>query len=312
VGGGVAREWIYRAEREVQNTQEDSWKYGMEFKPAGWLKINSDYKWAQRTATATHFLEDYLASPGVYSVAPGLRRYDVADRLRQDLINKAFISPTGGEVYFACAWTTGKDDFQPGTEDLTGGIASNENQQYGLIGDHHDLLTWTGHWSPWQGLDLDGTVDEQEFNATQVGSSQAAQTVANDWTLKSAESYLFLSLNADWDVLDKLTLSGGWSLEHSTGTKTMTDALTATTVTDLPNTSSRMEIWTASLTYRINDVWSLRGTYLLEFYDASDFQTDTLYNLENSSTGNYSSLFLGVRDESFVAQVASLSLRGRL
>ncbi len=317
LSGGGGLNWMNHTGREVEASREDIAKAGAELSPLEGVKFNGDYVWSHRVASKSEYLGDYWDPiAGRYAELPGLRRLDVGDRLRQDLTVKGTLTPLK-TLFFSCAWTSGKDNFEPGTEDLTGGVVGNINQQYGLTNDDHDYLTFSSHWEPIDGLELNGYVDQQIFNDTIVDNSTGNQAVrqieANNRVYNTSETCTALAFDGSYAITDSFSVNGGWTLTWSNGINDVVDSASVTAVTDVPNTQYRMEDYSLGITYKINDTWSVRGTYLVEFYDEQDFATDGLQNVEKvPATGAYTGLFLGIQNKPYIAQLMGISVMARL
>ncbi len=320
VNGGYSSNWMNLTDREVTATHEDAWKWGLDLKPLRGVDLKGEYTWTQRVASQDGYIsDDYLqnvGSPAEYgeAVNPGLRRYDVADRQVQNITSKATLTVLKN-VWFACSWTTGYEYFNPGSESLNDGVTANENQQYGLLSDNHDFLTFTAHWQPLDGVELTGTVDQQVYNYVQEGTTASAsvQGYFSDWVLNQQESTTYLTFGGDFQLSPKVQMDANWTLTNSQGIFNVVEWNSATQNNNLPNTTYWMEDYVFGITYHINDTWSLRGSYLVEIYNENDPLNDGLNNVQiNPATGGLDALFLGGANAPYTAQMMTVALNAKI
>jgi hypothetical protein len=318
VNGGYSSDWTdttdSSVEEDVGDTCEQVWKGGLELKPVREVDLKCDVSSSDRVASQS----DDLLYAALDGTLPGLRTFDVADRTSYDVATKATLTPFQS-FWFAFAWTTGKENFQPGFQSLTTDSAYTASAaiQAGLIEDDHDYLTFSAHWQPLDGLELSGDVDKQVYNSTQNGFTSGAalaQAVTTLWTLNSQETCTYIAFDGDFDVSQKIQVHLGWSGNYSQGILGFVEgsADTVPGASSLPTVMTRMEDWKLGVTYRVNDTWSLRANYILEVYNESNFQTDDITTVENSSTGAFSALFLGGQNLPYRAQIMTVTATAKL
>jgi hypothetical protein len=319
VNGGYTSDWVNTTDSSVEddvgNTQEQTWKGGLELKPVREVDLSCNLSSAHRVANQSEDLL-YAALDGSL---PGLRTYDVADRYTYDVTSKATLTPFSN-LWFACAWTNGREKFEPGFQSLTADTAYTASAaiQAGLIEDDHDYWTGTITWQPWDSFELSGTVDQQVYNTTQNGFTSGAalaQAVTTLWTLNSQETNTYLAFDADLDVSQKIQVNAGYTLSYSQGILGFVEgsADTLPGASSLPTVTTRMEDWKLGLTYRLDDTWSLRGNYVLEIYTENNFQTDELTTVENNpTTGAFTGLFLGGQNLPYTAQIMTIMVTAKL
>lgn len=319
VNGGYTSDWVNTTDSSVEDdvgsTQEQTWKGGLELKPVHEINLKCEVTTAHRVANQS----DDLLYAALDGSLPGLRTYDVADRYTYDVTSKATLTPFQN-LWFACAWTNGREKFEPGFQSLTADTAytAATNIQSGLIEDDHDYWTGTATWQPFESLELSGTVDQQVYNSTQNGFTSGAalaQAVTTLWTLNSQETNTYLAFDADLDVSQKVRVDAGYSLSYSQGILGFAEgsADTLPGASNLPTVTTRMEDWKLAVTYRFDDTWSLRGNYVLEIYTENNFQTDELATVENNpTTGGFTGIFLGGENAPYSAQLMSIVLAARI
>ncbi len=348
LGVKYGTEWDTRNDREVRNTTEKTLTVTSDFKPAKWTSLRGSYVHAHRRP------QDYDVN-GLFhddGVTPsemiGLRRYDVADRLRNQ--GKVLWQLTPGSVSIGIHGSLTHDNFQPGIGDLTGGIGTvtlttatvgsatpysvtQQNQMYGLLEnrdaaagvdidfDVSERLTFTLYY------DYEETKALQRSNDNSVGVPQGSPTgtapliiqdAGTDWTVQQLDKYHMAGVAANIGrKADKVSFKLGYDIVESRGaTEFLTAAIVPNPITapggialvTPPDTKYMKQDITGRTNLRVSEHVTLVLGYLYEKFDVSDWQQQNI-PLVGGTTGNQTNIFLGANLQNYVAHVGSIVMK---
>ncbi len=241
LNAGYDCNWENYQDREISATTEQTAKGGLDLKPLHGLDVSGDYTYSDRVASQSNWTNDLEIQPNAGTVnAPfdygdalssTFRRYDIADRVVNEFTTKVKLDVTKN-LWLSAAWTTGGDNYQPGSEALTGDVYTtslgapatilNSNTQLGLLSDYHDITTFSAVWQPLDNLNLSGTVNWENYNYNQANgpSNISPSNPLNPgevWYLNEQENTTYLSFAGNYQMNSKVDLDARWTLTNNTG-----------------------------------------------------------------------------------------------
>lgn len=306
-GVDIAQETADRTHREYKETEEMTYTANVNYRPVMGLTVKGRYINADRKAKDFE-LEHFENENGALVELPGMRPFDLASRLRNagdlSLITGAgplTVSVNGGLAY---------DKFRSGDGDLTGGIGTNLNQQYGLLENRQaragidltvDVSDMLGLFGFYQYEQIAGVQRSNQNNSTTV-----TQDAPYDWTSETSDRYDVIGVGADVGVSDKVSLQLGYDLSLSRGSINYKDlGSSLATKESLPDThSSKQDYTLKGVMHATKDVTFTLG-YLFERYDVTDYATNSVPLLSGTGAGQ-TNVYLGDSSSDYKAHVVSL------
>ena len=347
LGVNYGTEWDHRTDREVTNTTEKSLKADVDYSPLRWVQVRGSYLNAHRRPQDFDSTA-YLNSSGTVSASltgaafteqPGLRRYDVADRLRNQ--GKVLFQVSPGPVTVGVNASLTHDNFQPGVGDLTGQdvlvstyIAQATN--YGLLEDRDASVGIDVAWDMTERLGFSVYYDYEQTEAfqrsdedTQNGTSnsgQITQNSKNDWMLRELARYQMTGIAATvgkktdrvtWRLAYDVTMSRSGTDYSNVGSLVFAPATYTNAVAGVPTDGSLIS--PAATKYmkqdisvrtniKLSDHVSMMLGYLFEKYDVSDWQNQNIPVVGGTAAAQ-TNIYLGTNLQNYVAHVGTVLLK---
>ncbi len=335
LGVKYGTEWETRNDREVRDTTEKILTVTTDFKPARWTLLRGSYQHAHRRPqdfdNGTNVSDD---NPTILGELPGLRRFDVADRLRNQ--GKVLWQLTPGPVTIGFNGSMTHDNFQPGVGDPTGNdVGFNlPGTQYGVLENRDASAGADVSWEASDRLVFDVYYDYEQTKALQrsnedslTGNSNSgivSQAPTNDWTLQTVDRYHLTGISAlIGGTADRLNFRLAYDITMSReGTNYMNvgslvfaplvNGVTATgSLTDPQDTKYMKQDVSIKTNIKLSDRVSLVLGYLFEKYDVSDWQNQNVPvvgggTVRTTPIGNgQTNIFLATNLQNYVAHVGS-------
>jgi hypothetical protein len=343
LGVKYGTEWETRNDREVRNTTEKILTVSSDLKPARWTLLRGSYVRAHRRPQDydnTFNLNDD-ATPTAYTELPGLRRYDVADRLRNQ--GKVLWQLTPGPVSIGMNGNLTHDNFQPGIGDLTGqdvAVAPSivSGTQYGLLEsrdaaagvdvswDFSDRLAFDAYYNYEQTKVLQRS--SQDFLSGTSSDGVIRQSPLGDWSLQTLDRYSMTGISAlvggtadrvSCRLAYDITMSRESNSYLNVGANVFAPLVNGSTtlgsLTSPPDSKYMKQDVSVKTTVKVNARVSVVLGYLYEKYDVSDWQNQNVPlvgggTVKSTAGGNgQTNIFLGTNLQNYVAHVGSVVVK---
>jgi MtrB/PioB family decaheme-associated outer membrane protein len=310
--GGIAEYRIReRSHREVEKDAETVLGGRLKVSAPHDILLNAAYTRGDRKMD--EFLgEEYIglkqgATSGLYDTPglleqPGLRRFDVADRV-QDLATAGLMMPLGDRFDVAVNYAFTRNDFKSDTgTDTTLGLDLEELQNVAASATLHvneelDLLGSFG---------FGRTRSEQRSRASGAALSYLPDS---SWTAKLEDKETFVNTGFEWaPPKKKLSLSGEYEISRTMSSFDLGNGLN--NAADLPNTFYRRQDAQVEAAWRWLAGTSIVGRYQWEQFDMIDWAVNNV-PLIFPVTGTSNAIFLGDSSRSYTAHRVALVLRHR-
>jgi MtrB/PioB family decaheme-associated outer membrane protein len=333
-GVSYGTQWDHRIDRETINSVENTLKGTMDFIPLSWASLRGTYIHALRQPK-DYENEEFLNATGTaYSELPGLRKYDVSERTRDQ--GKLLMRFSPGPVTIGLNGALTHDIFKPGDGELNGTDALPSSTlpatQYGLL-DHKDAAAGIDlGWALSEKLYLDTYFNYEENKALQrsnLGSGGTiTQAASANWSLQSVDKYQMTGIHANIGApVERVTYRMGYDVIISRGSNNYIDvgsgvfapAVNGVTTTGSVQSPSDTKYTKQDVTFRANvkvtpKVSVVLG-YLFEKYDVSDWQNQNVPLIggqaatSTTSPFGQSNNYLGMNLQNYVAHVGSILLK---
>lgn len=308
--GGYGIEELERHAREMEKSEETTLKGGVSVTPVEMLKISTTYTRADRDAS--HFnMDDYKNASGAFIEGPGLRRYDVASRLRRRLKSEATVKPLSG-LHATYAYTVGSTRYRPedGAE-LTGGVPGNQPQMYGVKSDDHRISTLSLGWDVTSRLSLGFYSDKEVYDTYQLSNNSTGtptQDFATDFIILTQDKYWSYDLSADYEFNEVWSADVAWGRFESLGSFHPSNPPgTATAEEWLPDTTTEKTDYMMGVGCRVTPAVRTRVYYRIAKWTEYDWASNPHY-VENWDTAAYNAVYLGLYEGSYCAHIVGGSL----
>jgi MtrB/PioB family decaheme-associated outer membrane protein len=162
--------------------------------PSGWAELRmtnwSRFGFSLKYDRSHRMVDQYQTAPGIIAVEnPLLRRFDQANRIREQVMATAYVVPVQS-VSLGLSLERNHDNY--------------ENSQVGLTGDSNYSLNLTGDWTPTKDASLGAYLTRQIISANQAGSQAHATP---DWFAHTADRVSSGGFHAQWkNVVPKLNI----------------------------------------------------------------------------------------------------------
>lgn len=264
-------------------------------------------------------ITDYQDATGGFTELPGLRRFDVADRDRVQ--SRAGVTlPLNDKLNVGFSGLLGQDDFGSNVGDLSGGVATNTNQQYGFLSDKYRSATVTADYSPVEKITLSAIADvgrneSQERSNTSGHSAPVTQDAPNDWTASMTDDYLTGGGGVAVKPTEALGVRADYTYTRSKGQIALTD-IPATSLVEqsLPDSITFRHTGKLRADYKLNKTFSVGAAYMYENYDVTDWATNNIPRVPGKTLTGVpapNGLWLGNSSVSYVAHVVGGSVQAR-
>jgi len=310
VGGGYAIEWK-KMEREIPKTKEHQYSASLVFRPVQAFFVNGTYLVARRRMTEDFDFAGYQNSAAKFVEAPGLRRFDVSDRNRnQGRVQVGYT--TRSDVSMSLSTLVVKDKYRADSADMTGGLAGAPNQLYGLTKEANQT------YGAELGFPLGNAVTAELYGEHDSGrrfiqsnKGGAAPTAANDWTLRSLERSNGGGVALAFRPGEKLRAKVSYDAMYSTFDVEPRELGSALTYADLPQTKRLTQVARFDGTYKLTENLSFLARYSFEKFNIQDWAVDDIPLMSSTSgttTFASDSIYLGNSLRSYVAHTVGLGL----
>lgn len=267
---------IERTYSEREEAEETNWSLFLRSNPWDSFEASLQLTAASRDGSTYVGNEPFLSGyspgytstvPGGWENAPGLRKYHLADRDRQQAILHMGYMPTE-------AWVFGlnvnyiDDDYDSSDLGLTSSIASD----YTLDIAYAPGQNWSAYgFYTYERMDADQDGRSIRGNATRVAD---AEDPTRSWFADQRDDVLTWGLGVEtrW-FEDQLELNLDY-LESDSESDMYVTAGTALTYAPLPTLETDLSSLGVNATWRWNKDISLRGGYWLQQYDSTDWALD--------------------------------------
>jgi MtrB/PioB family decaheme-associated outer membrane protein len=325
--------WSRSRDREVSKLDEYGGKIALDLRPTRWATVRADYLLGFRNGTE-YKPYDFLAATHDPADVPDsiitgqlsqLRKFDEADRDRHELKLLTQLVP--------------RDDL-----DLTfsGGWAHYDypDSRYGVRDDKRWNVGTEVGYQPLEWFSMSAWYSYEELELGQksrwrpvTGAATVTDDPVNDWNSHSADQVHTLGASLDFVLVpDKVDLSFRYSFErgdgetHANGAAGCVPApvtgvcLPAGTAADggdgvnYPDIEDRLQLFTTTLSYHVNENFTIEGIYAFEKLSLKDYRVDGLDPFMPGSNVNGSGVvspsvdvFLGDRIGDYAAHIFALS-----
>jgi MtrB/PioB family decaheme-associated outer membrane protein len=331
LGLRYATEWDHRTDREIVDTTEKTLTATMDLKPTRTALLRGTYVHAHRRPQDFTgdgiFEEPAEGGRTTFEELPGLRRFDVSDRLRNQGTALAQWNP--GPVMLSFNGSMTHDNFQPGTGDLLEGTTV-QAAMYGLLETRDNSLGADMSWDASERVTLnvyyqyEETTNLQRNNTaglTNTVTNDNVQNPTKDWTMQTVDRYHMAGLSANIGKREeRVTYRFAYDITESRGADNFINVGSAVSAaTAVPAVVPGLLISPADTRYmkqdvslkatcRINDKVSVVLGYLYEKFDVSDWQYQNL-PLVGGTAASQTNIFLGTNLQNYVAHVGSAVVR---
>lgn len=310
--GGLAEYRIReRSPREVEKDAETVLGLNARVRAPSDIMLTAAYTRGDRKLDE-FLLEDYFglkqgATAGLFNTEglieqPGLRRYDVADRV-QDLASVGASMPVGDRLEISANYAFTRNDYKSETgADTTLGLDLEEL--------HNVAASATLHVN--EQLDLSGSFGFGKTLSQQKSRASAATysfLPDSNWTADLEDKETYVATGFDWaPPKKKLSLSGEYEVSRTMSSYDLDNGLH--NAADLPNVFYRRQDITMEATWRWLARTSIISRYQYEQFDMIDWSANNIPQIF-PITGSSSAIFLGDSSRSYTAHRVALVLRHR-
>jgi MtrB/PioB family decaheme-associated outer membrane protein len=239
----------YREDRQVTHLNDHAGRLTLDYRPLRWTKFRASYEYRTRDGNS------YDSG----TAEPGLRLYDVADRVRQDVDVIATLIPTEALAV-----------------NLTGGFSTSDfdNEEFGL----DDELSWSAGidvgYRVTERVDLSGFYTFDRTRWTQDGLNWRARSTDVAHDVGTTVNLILMP--------ERLDLELSWQY-HWGKASTLTNG---TAASDYPSIKDNLQIFSAMFEYRLRENTRLKWGYRFERFNGNDFQYDLLGLIPPSGSTN--------------------------
>jgi MtrB/PioB family decaheme-associated outer membrane protein len=307
--GGIAEYRVReRNDREVEKDTETLLGGRVRTQLTDQLSINGKYTHGDRQAD-TFNQQDYLgfksrtaigSTPGLfdslaYLEQPGLRRFDVADRI-QDNVNADAWYAFGERVDLSGSYVFLRNDF---ARDTTLGLQEEQVNQIAVTGIIHvsDKLDLNGSY---------GYSKAKTFQRSRQSGSALSFNPVDNWTARIDEHETFGVAGVDWMPGKRISVSADYEFSRNETDYDLDNG--AHTAVDLPSTLYRRHESVLDVIWHWQARTSIIGRWGWEQYTVDDFATESV-PLIFPTTGNASAIYLGDSSQDFTANRLALLVR---
>ncbi len=306
VGLKYGTEWDHRTHREVRDTSENKLTASMDLRPSNWMLLRGMYIHALR------HMDDFDYNNLIPFEPPGLRRYDVSDRNRNQ--GNVLFQVTPGPISLALNGALTHDQYQPGKGDLAGGdTTNNQTQWYGLVEDRVASAGADLDWdiSSWLGASLYYQYhQDQGVQRSNRSTSPINQDAPNDWEIRLLDRYNVVGVTTDLQVIpNRLDVRLGYELldEHGTYNYVYLGSANSTKVSPTESKTQKQDA-TIRMNLKLTKSTTLALGYLYEQYQTSDWQYQNIPLVSGEEAGQ-TNIFLGTNRQNYYAHVGSILIK---
>lgn len=306
--GGIAEYHVRdRNHREVEKDKETLFGGRLKLQPLDGLTLSGLYTRGDRKVDEFLY-EDYFglktgATPNLFDTPglieqPGLRRFDVADRV-QDHATGDVSYAFGERLDLSASYSYLRNDF---SRDTTLGLGLQKERTHALAS------SATLHAT--DQLDLIGSYGfgkAQTFQRSRTSnSSSVSPDPINNWTAKIDEEEVYVSAGFAWAPLKRLSVGADYEFSRNVTDYDLADGLNL--AQDLPSTVFRRHETLLDASWKWLDNTSVIGRWGWEEYDVTDFASNNV-PLIFPVTGTANAIFLGDSSQSYRAHRLALLVK---
>ena len=305
VGGIAEYRTRDRNDREVEKDTETLLGGRVRTQPTDRFSINAKYTHGDRQADAFH-QEDYIGltvgrtanlyDSLAYLEQPGLRRFDVADRI-QDLASADAWYAFSDRVDLSASYSYLRNDF---ARDTTLGLQEEQLHQIAVTGVIHvnDKLDLNGSYGYGKGKSF-------QRSRQSSGASLSFNPVDN-WTAKIDDHETFGVAGVDWMPGKRISVSADYEFSRTQTDYDLDNG--AHNAVDLASTFYRRHESVLDVSWHWQANTSIIGRWGWEQYTVDDFATESV-PLIFPTTGTASAIYLGDSSQDFSANRLALLVR---
>ena len=296
VGGVLEHRTRDRTHREVEKDDEDV--FGGEFRahPRGELEIGGRWKHAERKLD-TFNEEDFQNAVGAFVEQPGLRRYDIANRSRDDAGATLWYS-FGDRLDASADYGYLKDDYpdsELGLEDATQHLVASE-------GTFH----LNGSWDLNGGYTYAQLLTNQKSRES-VGSTLVISSDTTSWTAQLEDKSWYYFVTLDWEARkDKLTFTAGYEATRALENFILDNF--KHTAQSIPSTYQLRQDLLFNAAWRANARTTVELRYAYEEFKIRDV-VNTNIPYVFPLTGSVTAVYLGDSLQGYLAHKVALAAR---
>jgi MtrB/PioB family decaheme-associated outer membrane protein len=280
-----------REMREVGVTDEHTPRVALDVTPVDWLLLRTSYARAWRTA------DDYQQVAAAQ--LPLLRKYDMADRIRDRVDFLAEVTPFDA-LTLTGTFSLRQDDYH--------------RSPYGLQDDESWAAGLDVNWFLTERVSVFAGYMREEFDARMRSRSRTGTVdlIDNDWVARNRDSVDTYSLGVDAALVPgRLDLRLAYNFMSAFARMQAATPLTPTlaaaaAVTDFPNIRQQLHVLETTLRYHFAPNWSAGLRYAFEHFRQSDFRTDVMQPYMGGDD-----IWLGARIPDYTAHIISALVRYR-
>ncbi len=256
----------------------------------GWLEFHtttsSNYGFSFKYDRSRRTIDEFQTTPTIIAVEnPLLRRFDLADRTRDELLGTAYFVPAQS-VSLGLSAEQHKDVY--------------DKSAVGLTGARDFSVTLSAAWTPSENGSLQAYATRQVISADQAGSENGGPA---DWFAHTADETNTGGISGQIKNI-KSKLDIGANVYASYTRESIGLSLTTPTVPGFPNNTFRDDGLRLFASYRFNEKSSLRFDYWHEHYTTQDWALDGV-----APATIVNALMLGIRSPNFTVDQLSVSYR---
>lgn len=256
----------------------------------GWLEfhttMSSKWGFSFKYDRSRRTIDELRTAPTIIAVEnPLLRRFDLADRTRDELLGTAYFTPVQS-ISLGLSAERHKDDY--------------DKSQVGLTGARDFSVTLSGTWNASEKSSLQLYATRQVISADQAGAQDGGPA---DWFAHTADEVNSGGLSGQIkDINGKLDL--GANVYASYTRESINLDLTTPFITPFPNNTFRDAGLRLFANYKLNAKSSLRFDYWHERYRTQDWALDGV-----APATIVNALMLGITSPNFTVDQLSVSYR---
>ncbi len=307
IGGTFERRRREHTLREVEKDDENVFGVRLNVRPSDVVTLQGRYQHGKRELDAFH-LDDYRqdGDPNRPLIEqPGLRRYDVADRKR-DEAGGGLSWMVGERLELAATYGFVRNDYDQSL------LGLQEEKQHSFVAEA------TVHAS--ERVDLSGGYGFGKLQVSQRSSESGATLSTADstrWTADVDDRNVYVFATADWEVGPKISLRAGYEFSRDRAKYDLANdpSKVVQLAQDLPETFYRRHDAALELRYQLAGGLDLAGRYAFERFEVDDFASQS-FDFVTQGTGNpefpavsTTAIYLGDAIQDYDAHRVALLLR---
>ena len=308
LGADFTQDIVNRTHREYAETSEATWVGRADYHPIPWIQFRGRYTHANRDAKDFE-IEDYMSSTTTFAENPGIRRYDIAARVRN--AGDLKIDASKGPWVVTLNGALGHDKYKPGENNLANPSqpvsSNNQSKQYGLLENRVasggvdfslDLAREMAISTYYQYSQIRGVKRQNQNTGNTV-----AQNAADDFTVETNDRYDVVGVGLDSTPVEKISFHLGYDLSYSRGAmeyKELGSAVSAKK--SLPETVSSKQDYSIKGEYKATKSISFSLGYLFELYNVKDFAQDNV-PLASGQAESQTNIMLGDSSMDYKAHI---------